>query len=208
MHHGYTTRTDARQAGLAIGHRHWFSLPFPAPNLPLPKASLPAGLLISCAEDLAHYLIAHLNGGRFGSVQILSEEGINQTHHGIKEITLGKLSAGFYGMGWFEQDLNQVKIYSHGGNLPEFSAFMALVPEQKKAIVVLFNADPYGLPFITDEVGNGAAALLAGQQPAPMPWGAAIWNWNHTLRCQRAAPFLVAQSTVGYAPALSRSLHP
>jgi hypothetical protein len=42
---------------------------------------------------------------------------------------------------------------------------MALLPEQKKATVVLFNADPYGLPIITEEVGMGVTALLAGQQP-------------------------------------------
>jgi hypothetical protein len=71
-------------------------------------------------------------------------------------------------MGWFEQDLNQIKTCSHGGNLPDFSAFMGLIPGQKKALVVLFNADPYGLPFITDEIGMGLTALLAGQSPPPI----------------------------------------
>ena len=71
-------------------------------------------------------------------------------------------------MGWFEQDLNQIKTYSHGGNLPDFSAFMGLVPGQKKAFIVLFNADPYGLPFITDEVGMGLTALLADQSSPPI----------------------------------------
>ena len=39
--------------------------------MPVPLGSLPSGQLISCAEDMAHYLIAHLNGGRYGDVQIL-----------------------------------------------------------------------------------------------------------------------------------------
>jgi len=168
MRHSYTTKAAAQQDDLAVGHQHWFSLPFPVPNMPIPFGSLPAGLLISCAEDLSHFLIAQLNGGRYGNVQILSEAGIDETHRGVKEIGLGDMSAGSYGMGWFEQGLNQIKIYSHGGNLPDFSAFMGLVPGQKKALVVLFNADPYGLPFITDEIGMGLTALLAGQSPSPI----------------------------------------
>jgi hypothetical protein len=78
-------------------------------------------------------------------------------------------------MGWFEVDLNQTKIYSHGGNVPDFSAFMALIPEQRKAMVMIFNADPYGLPFITDEIGMGATALLAGQQPPPIQLDFVQW---------------------------------
>ena len=72
MSHSYTSKAVAKQNGLAVGHRYWFGLPFPAPNLPIPPGSLPSGQLISSAEDMAHYLIAHLNGGRYGDVQILS----------------------------------------------------------------------------------------------------------------------------------------
>jgi hypothetical protein len=71
-------------------------------------------------------------------------------------------------MGWFEIDLGPIKTYSHGGNVPDFSAFMAIVPEQKKGVVMLLNADPYGLPIVLEEVGMGVTALLAGQQPAPI----------------------------------------
>ena len=167
MHHSYTCKAAAQQDGLAMGHRHWFSLPFPAPNMRIPGGSLPSGWLISCAEDMAHYLIAHLNGGRYREAQLLSSAGIDELLRGVAEETVFGESIGFYGMGWFEIDLDQTKTYSHGGNVPDFSAFMALVPEQKKGVALLFNADPYGLPPITEEVGMGVTALLAGQQPAP-----------------------------------------
>jgi len=168
MRHSYTSRAEAKQNGLAMGHRHWFSLPFPAPDLPVPHGSLPSGQLISCAEDMAHYLIAHLNGGRYADQHILSMEGIDQLHRGVKEYVTMGISGGFYGMGWFDIDLGQTKTYSHSGNVPDFSAFMALVPGQKKGIVMLLNADPYGLPPITGEFGLGVTALLAGQPPAPI----------------------------------------
>jgi CubicO group peptidase (beta-lactamase class C family) len=114
---------------------------------------------------MAHYLIAHINEGKYGDVQILSAAGIAELHRGEKEFSMGDISAGKYGMGWFDVDLDQTKTYSHGGNVPDFSAFMAIVPEQKRGMVILLNADPYGLPIITEEVGMGVTALLAGQQP-------------------------------------------
>jgi CubicO group peptidase (beta-lactamase class C family) len=168
MRHSYTSKAEAKRNGLAVGHRHWFSLPFPAPDMPVPRGSLPAGQLISCAEDMAHYLIAHLNGGRYGEVQILSQAGIDEMHRGVKELKMGDLSGGLYGMGWFDIELGQTKTYSHSGNVPDFSAFMALIPEQKRGVVLLLNADPYGLPIITEEVGMGVTAVLAGQQPPPI----------------------------------------
>ncbi len=175
MRHSYTSRAEAEQNGLAVGHRHWFSIPFPARNLAIPSGSLPSGQLISSAEDMAHYLIAHLNGGRYGEAQILSEAGIDELHRGAAEYSAGKISAGRYGMGWFDIDLGQTKTYSHSGNVPDFSAFMAIIPEQKKGVVLLLNADPYGLPPITGELGMGLTALLAGEEPAPtqldfIPW--------------------------------------
>jgi CubicO group peptidase (beta-lactamase class C family) len=168
MTHSYTTKAEARKNGLAVGYRHWFSLPFPAPNMPVPRNSLPSGQLVSSAEDIAHYLIAHLNGGRYDVTQVLSSSGIDELHRGMKEVVMFGVSGGLYGMGWFEINLGQIKTYSHGGNVPDFSAFMAIVPEQNKGVVMLLNADPYGLPPITEEIGMGVTALLAGQQPAPI----------------------------------------
>ena len=168
MRHSYSSKEEAKQNGLAVGHRHWFSLPFPVPNMPIPRGSLPSGQLISSSEDMAHYLIAHLNGGRYKDVQILSEEGIAELHHGAVDFSMFGVSSGRYGMGWFDIDMGQTKTYSHSGNVPDFSAFMALLPEQKRGVILLLNADPYGMPPVTEEVGMGVTALLAGQQPAPI----------------------------------------
>jgi CubicO group peptidase (beta-lactamase class C family) len=168
MSHSYTSKVAAKRNGLAMGHRHWFGHPFPAPNLPVPRGSLPSGQLISSSEDMAHYLIAHLNGGRYREMQILSGAGIEELHRGVKEYITFGISSGKYGMGWFDMDLGQTKTFSHGGNVPDFSAFMALLPGQKSGVVLLLNADPYGLPPILEEVGLGVTTLLAGQQPAPI----------------------------------------
>jgi CubicO group peptidase (beta-lactamase class C family) len=167
MRHSYTSQAMAKQDGLAVGHRYWFTVPFAMPNLAIPHGSLPTGGLIASAEDMAHYLIAQLNGGRYGDAHILSPAGIAELHRGGAETTEMGIAMGRYGMGWFITDSNQTKTIWHSGNLPDFSSYMALLPAQQKGIVILVNADHYGFPPILMEVGNGAAALLAGQQPAP-----------------------------------------
>ncbi len=177
MRHSYTTKAEAQQHGLARGYRHWFSLPFPAPNLPVPRGSLPSGQLISCAEDMAHYLIAHLNGGRYGDAKILSGAGIDELHRGAAEYVEWGVSSGLYGMGWLEIDLGQTKIFSHGGNVPDFSAFMALVPEQKKGVVLLLNADPYGLPPVTG--GGWAGRDRPSCRPAARSDPAGLYPVDH-----------------------------
>ena len=195
MSHSYSSKATAQQNGLAKGHRHWFSFPFPAPDLPVPLGSLPSGQLISTAEDIAHYLIAHINEGRFGNMQILSADGIDELHRGVAEVTFMGTSKGKYGMGWFDIDMGQTKTFSHGGNVPDFSAYMALVPEQEKGMVMLLNADPYGLPMITEELGLGVTALLAGRQPAPIKLDFIQW-------IMRLLPLIPLLQVVGVATTL------
>ena len=124
---------------------------------------------------MARYLVAHLNGGRCGDVQILSEPGMETLHRGAKEYIMMGISSGRYAMGWFEDKIGQTKMLSHGGNVPEYSAYMGLLPEQKKGLVLLINADHYGLPPILGEVGWGATAILAGKQPGPIRLGFIPW---------------------------------
>ena len=181
MNHSYTSKSIAQQHGLAIGHRYWFGHPVPVPNLSIPPGSLPSGQLISSAEDMAHYLIAHLNGGFYCGKQIISEAGIAELTHGATEIKEMGLSLGHYGMGWISQDIGESRIVSHSGIVPDFGAFMALVPEQKKSLVLLFNANHAMMKMTYDEVGMGAAQRLAGEPPTPTIFGAAPWAMRGML---------------------------
>jgi hypothetical protein len=84
----------------------------------------------------------------------------------MEYVTFGIVS-GSYAMGWFDQELGGTRVISHSGNVPDFSAFMGYIPAQQKGLVMLLNADPYGLPPITEELGLNATAVLAGQHPGP-----------------------------------------
>jgi hypothetical protein len=186
MRHSYTSSAKAKQNGLAVGHQYWFMIPFAAPNMPLPHGSLAAGLLISSAEDMAHYLVAHLNGGHYGDVQILSGAGIDELHRAVAEYRKMGISVQ-YAMGWFVSEMGPTKLVWHSGTLPDFASYMALLPEQQKGVVLLFNADHHWMNPVVADFGGAVAALLAGAQPAPTPFFQVI-PWM--LRAQLLVPAL------------------
>jgi hypothetical protein len=130
---------------------------------------------------MAHYLLAYLNGGRYGGGQILSGAGIDELHRPAAEIREMGMSLGHYGMGWISEGTGKSRIVSHSGDVPDFGAFMALVPEQHKGMVLLFNANHAMIKITLDEVGMGAAQRLAGEPPAPTRFGAVPWAMRGLL---------------------------
>jgi CubicO group peptidase (beta-lactamase class C family) len=200
MTHTYTSQAEAKHNGMAVGYRYWFAIPFAEPNLPTPRGSLPAAGLISSSEDMARYLIAHLNEGRYGSAQILSAAGIDELHRPAVEANAMGLSFDHYGMGWFIEQTGQTKIVSHPGTLPDFFAYMAIVPEQKKGVVLLVNANQLMMDLAQWEFGAGVAKLLAGERSVPNRSGAII-PW-----ALRSLPLIPALQIVGVAVTLRRLL--
>jgi CubicO group peptidase (beta-lactamase class C family) len=206
MSHSYTSPVTAKQNGLAaanlaVGHQYWFGIPFAAPDMPLPHGSLAGGGLISSAEDLARYMIALLNGGRYGDVQILSGAGIDELHRGVADIKAFGFSLGQYGMGWYVDEIGGTKLVWHSGTLPDFGSHMALLPEQKKGVVLLFNACHHWMNPVLADLGNGVAALLAGEQHHPLPFfHMVLW----LLRGQLLIPALQIVGVVGTLRLLRR----
>lgn len=176
MTRSYTSKAVAKQNGLSTGYISWFGFPMPVPNLPYPSGSLPAGQLISSAEDMAHYLIAQLNGGRFGDAQILSPEGIAEMHSpGVDANSMG-VDLGDYGMGWIITSTSEGNRIWHDGTNPDYFSYMALLPDQNRGMVLLVNANQLVMNFSLAEIGGQAASLLAGIQPEPTPWAVVPWS--------------------------------
>ncbi len=173
--YSYTSKAAAQQDGLAVGHQSWFGVPIAAPDLPVPIGSLPSGQLISSAEDMGHYLIAHLNEGRYNEAQILSSEGIVELHRPAVAAVSGGVQMGHYGMGWYVEDQGQARVVYHSGMCPDFYTYMALLPEQKKGVVMLVNVNHFSHELTLTEVGAGVVALLAGNPPMPIQLGAIPW---------------------------------
>lgn len=90
---------------------------------------IPAGYIVSCAEDMAKYLIAHLNGGCYKNSRILSEDGIRMLH------TKSSETSNHYGLGWFDYG----ELVHHGGSCENYHANMMLLPFRGIGIAILYN---------------------------------------------------------------------
>jgi len=163
MRHSFTSQKAAEKQGMATGYRLWFGIPVAAPGLPFVRGLLPGGYLISSAEDMAHYLIAHLNGGRYLDRSILSPEGMAELHRvsGVRPLGFhnAKSYAG-YAMGWFAGEMAGVQVLHHGGSTPNFLTHVVMEPEKRQGIVILTNA------FASNRLAEGVLTLLSGR-PAP-----------------------------------------
>ena len=182
MTHTYTSKAVARQNGLGSGYISWFGFPVAVPDLPYPSGALPSGQIISTTEDMAHYLIAQLNEGRYGDAQILSPAGIAAMHTPAADAsTMGVKMA--YGMGWFIERTNDgsSNLIAHDGTVPDYKAYMALLPDQKSGMVLLLNANELMMDFSLKFIGGEAASLLAGVQPQAIPWAAVSWSLRALL---------------------------
>ena len=175
MRHSHTARAAAQQDGLAVGHRAWFGWPVAAPDLPAPAGSLPSGQLIASAEDMGHYLIAQLHNGRYHDAQLLSPASIAAMQRPAVTAASMGVEMGAYGMGWFVQQTDHGTRLWHNGQVPDYFAYMVLLPEQQRGLVLLVNTNQMMLNFALLGVGEGAAALLAGAEPDAFPLGIIPW---------------------------------
>jgi len=175
MNHSHTSKTDAKRDGLAVGHQSWFGFPIPVPDLPIAESSLPSGQLISSAEDMARYLQMFLNKGKSGTDLILSPQGIDALQSPAVETKMMDNSIGWYGMGWYIEQQEQEKIISHSGLVPDFYAYMALLPEQNKGVILLVNLDHFTMQISMSEVGAGLVRLLGGNSTVPIRLAAIPW---------------------------------
>lgn len=98
----------------------------------------PAGSLSTTATDMANFMIAHLQLGRFGNARILQEAtALNmQKQHFANDPNVDGMAYGF----WI-QSLNGQKIIQHGGDTVFMHSLMSLLPAQNVGIFLSFNSD-------------------------------------------------------------------
>ena len=159
----FTSQATGQGHGLATGYRFWFGLPV-ATDLSYSRAFRSAGGLISTSEDLAHYLVAQLNGGRYAGRSVLSPAGIAEQHRAAARI--GDTDE-YYGMGWQTGAIGGMPVVQHDGALPTGYADMVLVPDHDLGIVVLANGTGrVALPRLGG-IAVGVANLVVGQPALP-----------------------------------------
>jgi CubicO group peptidase (beta-lactamase class C family) len=173
----YASYPEATRHGAAHGHRYWFGVPRPV-DIHYHRAVTPAGYLTASAQDMAHYLVAQLNGGSYTGARVLSARGVAAMHSPEISATLMGATTG-YGMAWDSREIGGVKVLIDAGDNLAFRADTILIPGGSWGVAVLQNANDFTNGARIAAISSGVVSLLAGQQPrAPggsSPTWLALW---------------------------------
>lgn len=109
-----------------------------------------AGGHVSTANDLARYLVAHLNGGRIGGRQALPEAAVTATHRQQVEQSrnYGSFHRFGWGLGWDLATYDGNTVLQRFGGFQGFHSHVSFMSDPGIGVVVLAN-------------GGGASSLVA-----------------------------------------------
>jgi hypothetical protein len=94
----------------------------------------PASSINSTAEDMAGWMIAHLQNGRYRNVRTMSEQASRDMHqtHATGHPKVPGLTYGFE-----EERYGNLRLLIHGGNMAGFSSLVVLIPERNAGFFVV-----------------------------------------------------------------------
>ncbi len=99
-------------------------------------AGAPAAPVRATATDMAHFMIAHLNGGRYNSVRILGEASV-EAMHSLQFIHDPWLMG--MGYGFMVSEENGHSVSWHTGGSAHFSSLLALIPDEDVGFFISYN---------------------------------------------------------------------
>ncbi len=147
--------TDLDSAYIARPHRYQNGSYLPYPHYGF--ADYPSGQLRSSVIDLANFMIAYLNGGDFGSTNLLSSAT-------IEEMLSPQISGldGTMGLNWYLEELfhsgGSTLVWGHNGGEMGVSTDLYIDPVNNIGLCVLTNGE--GDPiYICDELYDYALSL-------------------------------------------------
>ncbi|MGA7525470.1 MAG: serine hydrolase [Acidobacteriaceae bacterium] len=100
-------------------------------------AAEPAGSSATSANDISHFMIAHLQGGEYNGVSILSPATVAQMHSAqfAADPSLPHMALGFY-----EETRNGHRIIGHGGDTQWFHSDLHLIQDENLGFFVSYNS--------------------------------------------------------------------
>ena len=102
MDRTFTSLTEAQRHGLSAGHRYWFGRPVdfdPA----FDRGSLGSSSVIASVEDVARFVIPHLNAGRSDKTRLVSAQGMVEL---LAPVDKKANSDEWYAMDWGVMDFD------------------------------------------------------------------------------------------------------
>jgi CubicO group peptidase (beta-lactamase class C family) len=129
----------------------------------------PAGAMSVTATDMANFMIAQLQNGRFGDHRILQDStaAMMQT----RQITNDPRAPGGMAYGFEAQERNGQRLLIHPGGVGAFFSLLALLPEQHVGVFVAYNsfggaANILSYPFLQAFLDHYTPA---SETPLPTP---------------------------------------
>lgn len=106
----------------------------------------PCGSIGSSINDMAHWIIAQLDSGKFNGEYVIPFSVIQKTRQPLSidrraRHPFNKTHFSLYGMGWALQDYEGRELIMHTGGVNGFVTSVTLVPEERLGIVILTNTD-------------------------------------------------------------------
>jgi CubicO group peptidase (beta-lactamase class C family) len=123
----------------------------------------PAGALVATGTDMAAFMIAHLQDGRYRNTRILKEATAREMHrqHFIEHPRLPGCTYGF-----FERFENGCRSLEHAGDLSGFASLLLLLPAERVGFFVSYNRDDFKL---RDDLAKAFLDRYYPTSAAPFP---------------------------------------
>ncbi|WP_130619230.1 serine hydrolase domain-containing protein [Dyella amyloliquefaciens] len=103
------------------------------------RTAAPAGALSISGDDMARFMIAHLQYGRAGEAQLLEQASVKQMQTYLRAAIPGLPGMA---LGFAHMDRDGQVILGHGGDIPDFHSLVALFPEQHTGIFIATDGNP------------------------------------------------------------------
>ena len=118
----------------------------PTPNYLGQLGTAPAGAGQSSATDMARFMIAHLQGGRYNDASIAEARILNEATARQMHTTLYTHDPRLLGTayGFFEFSDNGVRTIGHSGEAYPFNALLLLLPDENLGVFVVYNSEGGG----------------------------------------------------------------
>ncbi|RZM26555.1 MAG: serine hydrolase, partial [Pedobacter sp.] len=140
----------------------------------------PAGAINSSANEMANYLIAWINGGKFNGKEVIPSQFTQQAitsqmvmGGGLPSKAKPDVHFASYGFGWMLASYKGHYRVEHGGNIDGFSASACFFPTDSIGIIVLSNQDGSPVPSIVRNILSDKLLKLK------------YTDWNSEMRANR-----------------------
>ena len=168
MEHSYVSVDAAKRDGLAAASTLWFGFQQTHPQgAGFRSDTVPAGFLMSSAEDMSHYLAAQLNNGQYPATgaSVLSAGGVAELHRPAAAAGLSA-QGGSYAMGWFVGSRSHLRdTIWHNGSAASMHSMVIMLPAEKWGVVLLTNVESmvYEMLARLDVIADNVASMLTNR---------------------------------------------